>query len=479
MKKHFIFTTLAMNQTEFFVGLIKEIEKRGHSASLITFHERSYDYAVEQGVKAFNIYRVIQKFPEVSDVEALFEQTCRDHGIENPRALLAHEKAAFNLSDDIELMKKYCGFTRGLEEIFDDSPKDVHTVVVQEVGGFLSLLSTFYVARKLELDHIFIEPSIFRGRLFFTKNTWQAPHFECSEQCEVSQDVLSYLEESRQNKKIVIPKKDVAQYKSIFKKLTTPRNYRRALEKSWDKHILKKQEEFSHIGHHISRHLQTALNYVQLKKLYTEMNASENFIYYPLHVPADMALTLRSPTYLDQYTLIDSICNNLPVGYKLYIKEHPAYVGALDTFRIRDLLKRHKSLRVIQPFTNNYELLGSARAIVTVNSKSGAEALMLQNHVIVLGDASYSNAPCAQYVKNIKDLPELVSTTIDKAPPSQEDVAQFFQHAWNNSYPGEIFVNTHENLVEFVTSLEQFHRDAFASGYSKMSSNTTITPLTQ
>ena len=45
---------------------------------------------------------------------------------------------------------------------------------------------------------------------------------------------------------------------------------------------------------------------------YTNFSKANKFIYFPLHVPNDVSLTLRSPEYLDQLSLVEFIARNVP-----------------------------------------------------------------------------------------------------------------------------------------------------------------------
>ncbi len=79
--------------------------------------------------------------------------------------------------------------------------------VVQELGGFTSVLAAYFAARGLGLDNWFIEPSFFRGRLFFTPNTFAAPLVLTSD-APASDEVRATLERILKNQSVVVPVKD-------------------------------------------------------------------------------------------------------------------------------------------------------------------------------------------------------------------------------------------------------------------------------
>lgn len=179
----------------------------------------------------------------------------------------------------------------------------------------------------------------------------------------------------------------------------------------------------------------------RLRKSYTSLESVGKFIYYPLHVPGDMALTIRSPEFVDQLALVDFLCRTCPDGYRIALKEHPAMVGAIPADRMQGLLNMHDNLVLLPPTTNNYAVMRAARCIVTVNSKSGAEAGLLGKRVFVLGDAFYRDAPFAVPVDRLGALPSLIEAEVQQSDKPVQEPAhlEWFQQAWDQSVPGEIY----------------------------------------
>jgi hypothetical protein len=168
-----------------------------------------------------------------------------------------------------------------------------------------------------------------------------------------------------------------------------------------------------------------------------------------------MALTLRSPQYLDQLALIDYLVRTVPATHKVVIKEHPAMIGALDARRLKAMLACYDNLLLLPPSTNNYEVLRLADTVVSVNSKSGAEAALLGKPVLVLGDAFYAGSPLVKQVKTVTELPGMLAATLaEPGPePDRDLTARYFQTVWRHSLPGELYVPEQGNVAFFVRSL--------------------------
>ena len=132
-------------------------------------------------------------------------------------------------------------------------------------------------------------------------------------------------------------------------------------------------------------------------------------------------------------------------------------VGAIDAERVIELLQRHDNLRLLPPSTNNYAVLRAAAAVVSINSKSGAEAALLGKPVVVLGDAFYRDSTLVQRIDCLQDLPAAVSASFARgvAPARQEDIEAYFADVWKQCVPGELYVPEAENVRAFTQGLLQ------------------------
>jgi capsular polysaccharide biosynthesis protein len=449
-----VFVTLAMNQTEFYLGLADALRTEGHEVVLLAFHERSLERIRRAGhVAVSGFEHVSRTAPSREEVLAV----AQDLGIDNLNRLFCHEKTAFETSDTRGLETRFVGYVKAVLPVLDDLRRRFQEVtVIQEVGGFLSCLSVYFAARKLRLRNVVIEPSFFRGRVFLTLDSLEAPRVPARPSQPAGLDVQRYLAETRRTQSIVIPVKDAHQYRDITAKVTRPYNLKRLVQKLVDKHLLGYREEFSHIWVWTRRHLRMLVNKYALSGLYRGL-PSHPYVYYPLHVPTDFALTVRSPEYLDQYALLDYVAKVLPLTHTLVLKEHPALVGAVDRRRIRSLLRANGNVALLDPTLNNYTVMKSAAAVLTVNSKSGAEALLVGTPVIATGDSFYASSGLVETVDRLSCLEGALREVLDgrRSPFSEEAVEAFFQSVWERSWPGELYDARPENVRTFARSLRE------------------------
>lgn len=443
-----------MNQTRFFEEVGEALEGAAMRVAFLCFHERSHEYLCARGRLSFNAFGQGANRKSAVDLAA--------YAWPSLNLVLSHEKAAFEIYDSARLTAKLMQYLAACETALDElgAGEPGSVIQIQELGGFLSNVASFYAARRRDVDNVFIEPSFFRGRVFFVANTFRAPTVPGPRSNAVSAEVDAYLDETIRRQRVVIPVKDARHYRGPIEKLTDASNVRRLTEKFVDKYILGKREEFGHPAGHAARHVRMLWNARAFSRHYREMpGAGERFVYYPLHVPADVALTIRAPHYVDQYALVDYLARIVPSSHSVVIKEHPALVGASERDRLLALLTRRDNVRLIRPDINNYDVLRAADAVITVNSKSGAEALLLQRPVVVLGDAFYSQCSLVTKDERLQALPEALGRLLGRhSPIDNQSVRRYFQDVWDASYPGELYDLGSRNITSFARSLIHFVR---------------------
>jgi hypothetical protein len=460
---HLTFTTLAINQTQYFLSLCCKLEKLGYSTSIISFHEESNKIIRDSGIKVFNVFECYKADIEKSlNIEVEFTDYLRKYNIECPNILLSHEKVTFLIQDSLKLKEKFVLYFKALEKIFTQlkSQHQGNVILFQELGGFASIVSSFYVARGAGYDNIFFEPSFFKGRMFFVKNTFESYKVIEDFNKKIDPQVITYLEHARKNKTIVIPKKDASHYQHPIRKIINTHNIKRLYQKLVSKYFTNQKEEFNYIGSFVYRHIRMLANRILFIKYYQPI-PSGKFIYYPFHVPMDVALTVRAPLFVDQYYLIDYISRNIPNGFKLAIKEHPAMIGVVEYRRIKDLLSRNDNIVFLSPDINNHEVMAKMELLLTVNSKTGAESLMQGKKVICLGDAFYNKSKSIRYIDNIDNLYKYINMAIESDTPNINDVNIFFNSTYTQTYPGELYYCTEENITHSSNTLSLYIKENY------------------
>lgn len=169
---------------------------------------------------------------------------------------------------------------------------------------------------------------------------------------------------------------------------------------------------------------------------YSAASVGEDFILYPLHYHPESSTSIQSGTYLDEYEVVRNIAFSLPVGFKLYVKDHPSACGnpAPGFYRRVAALP---NVRIISPHEDTKRLIKDSKAVITLTSTVGYEALLLNRRVFLFGSVFYQFHPNVVRIHDPSDLFRLLSQyllrpiLIDKRY-NLEFVASYFL----STYPG-------------------------------------------
>jgi hypothetical protein len=130
-----------------------------------------------------------------------------------------------------------------------------------------------------------------------------------------------------------------------------------------------------------------------------------DFIFYPLHFEPEVSLQVFGRPYQNQIELVRNVAQNIPVGMKVLVKEHPRSLG----FRASSYYKRLMDIPnvfLIDPFIPAIEIVRYARLVAVVSGTIGFEAAICRKPVVVFGKVGYSILP-ETMVRQITDLNSL------------------------------------------------------------------------
>jgi hypothetical protein len=456
LNKKVAFALIAERDFEFFFSVAERLKAAEYEVSFITFHEPAYERLFSAGYRVFNIHSVIAGAMSEADLKTIkiteerFEFSVRD--------LVLHERLTFNRHDEDRLAVKVLAY---LQAIGNWLERERPGVVVQELGGFIAPLTLFQACRARGIRHLFLEPMLFKGTVGFVENSinYSIPKIQIPQ--PLRDEVSFYIRGYNDLKTVVIPDKDRHHFKDAkLSKLININNVSRLFRKLWQKYVKGQAAEYDAIFNHVVRYSGMVLNRMRIAKYYQcsrDIDSNVRYVYFPLHVPLDFQLTVRSPEWLDQIALLEGIARFLPHGVELWIKEHPAMIGSYSRSELSRLL-RCTNVRVIHPSENSYGLVRQAAAVVTINSKVGAEALMQSKAVFVLGQAFYRNQGVCFDISSTSELRQklngyLEGSSSENHRPDKQLIEDFLVRVWNYSLPGELYVNTKENLDRFTNSL--------------------------
>lgn len=141
----------------------------------------------------------------------------------------------------------------------------------------------------------------------------------------------------------------------------------------------------------------------------------EQFIYFAFPAEPERTVLLAAPFYTNHLDIVFSIVKSLPIGYKLYIKEHPAMNsrGWRKTSYYKQLLKL-PNVKLIHPHIKSEDVIKKSSLVIAISGTSGFEAAFFNKPSIVFTDTNYSVLSNVIRLKSIEDLPEAIRISLTK-----------------------------------------------------------------
>lgn len=174
-----------------------------------------------------------------------------------------------------------------------------------------------------------------------------------------------------------------------------------------------------------------------------EKPREEKYVYFPLFHDHETTTMARHLFWCRNIpALIERLASCLPVGYRLYVKEHPYHLGQQSMARLRGY-NRIPNVRVISPTVSGRSLIQKARAVVTVEGTSGWEAFLNRVPVISLGRLYYTLSPLVYKVDNIDDLEQIIWKALKAGPGIyDENIDEWRMDIWrviSTSHEGKLY----------------------------------------
>ena len=186
---------------------------------------------------------------------------------------------------------------------------------------------------------------------------------------------------------------------------------------------------------------------------------NEKFVYYPLHVQPERSADLDSPFYSNQSTTIQNIARSLPIGYKLYVKEHPIQIRrSWRPISFYQKLNNLPNVRLIHPQVNPKILLEKCSMVITLSGTAALESLIFNKPSIVFGKTIFSKLDSIYQVQSLNCLPELIKNVLNSVVNLNE-VQNFLVYLKDNSYD---FTEMNNTIKDKLLNSGFAHRDDFS-----------------
>lgn len=165
-------------------------------------------------------------------------------------------------------------------------------------------------------------------------------------------------------------------------------------------------------------------NLIGNNNLYDHYEPANDFAFFPLHYEPEIGLLLQAPFFTNQLHTIKQIASALPVGYKLYVKEHPVMVA----YRPRSFYKQLKkipNLKLLHPSISSYQIIPRAKLILTITGTVGWESLILKKPLITFGEVFYTKLSFVAKCPKIEDLPFIIKNLLENPRYDEDELIRY------------------------------------------------------
>lgn len=172
------------------------------------------------------------------------------------------------------------------------------------------------------------------------------------------------------------------------------------------------------------------------KKYYTNIDhLKKPFFLYPLNQPYDEQLLLRAPNFTDNINTIKFLMKNLPNNIDLVIKEHPVNPGMISSRQIKYFINTYKNIKFISPESHLRDVLKISNGMITINSTSGLEALVLNKNILVLGEGYYKSLNSTFTLDEFTNQKEVFESLFTEKKVDTVEVDKMLRKLLDQTYP--------------------------------------------
>jgi hypothetical protein len=179
--------------------------------------------------------------------------------------------------------------------------------------------------------------------------------------------------------------------------------------------------------------------------------------FYPMHFEPEATLFYQSTYYENQYALIENLLKCLAENQLLLVKEHPAQPGFLMQRKFKELKRRFPNIMYIKADVSSKEMINRSKAVITLVSTAGFEALAIGKPVILLGKIYYDSFEGVNYCNTFEQVYDLVRGY--KPFNTSDNFQDFLSRLIAMQYTGNPWINPHlytdENISSIRRAIEQ------------------------
>jgi hypothetical protein len=193
------------------------------------------------------------------------------------------------------------------------------------------------------------------------------------------------------------------------------------------------------------------------------------FLYVALAYQPELSTGPLGDFFVNQLLMVELLSRALPDGWTIYVKEHPhqflprLYGELSRSYEFYDDLQILANVKLVPVDTSPFELIDNAKAIATITSNTGFEAIARGIPVLTFGHAWYNGCEGVSYVQTAEECREALES-IQNGYTIDDDKVKLFMYALEKTsiraflytkIKGNVNISDEESIRVFMDALRK------------------------
>lgn len=152
-----------------------------------------------------------------------------------------------------------------------------------------------------------------------------------------------------------------------------------------------------------------------------EKSSDEKYVYFPFYSGFEPGYLSNDHYWaINQLSLIKEVAESLPVGFKLYVKEHPGNPGFIPYHKLKKLRKIH-NIKILDTTLHSQKIIDKCQAVVVLEGTVGWEAFLVKKPVVSVGNPFYLYSPIVYDARDITKITKAIWSALRKGSKIYEE----------------------------------------------------------
>jgi len=154
--------------------------------------------------------------------------------------------------------------------------------------------------------------------------------------------------------------------------------------------------------------------YFMQKNLVEKIDLNIPYVYFPMNIEEEASTLHYAPFFTNQIEVIRHVAKSLPIGYHLYVKEHPhaKHRGWHKTDEYKEIIDI-PNVTLVHPSFSSEDLMKYSKLVITIRGTGSFDCLYQNKPSIVFGDVPFSIIPSVFTVNSLVELPKTIRTALE------------------------------------------------------------------